>query len=359
MAIKPVSVSQLNSYVGRVIGTDPILMNISVCGEIANLTKHSGGHWYFTLKDENSKINCFLASSRVMHLRYDISEGMQIVAYGNVSVYEKGGYYSLNVKDIEVEGQGALQQAFENLKRKLEKEGLFDPCRKRRLPQFPKRIGVVTSPTGAAIRDIITTVKRRNPMVDILIYPALVQGSESAASVVSGIEYMNANYPELDLLIVGRGGGSIEDLWSFNEESVVRAIFASRIPVISAVGHESDTVISDFAADVRAATPTAAAELAVPHIDNYKDRIEHCSPRRMYDSLRALISDCEHRLRYIKLDIDSNNPMNVLGKGYALAKDEAGGWISSADETLKGKKITVLLKDGSLDCIVDEVHANG
>ncbi|MBQ2217627.1 MAG: exodeoxyribonuclease VII large subunit, partial [Firmicutes bacterium] len=183
MPLKPVSVSQLNSYIRRILATDPILMNLSVKGEISNLTKHSAGHWYFTLKDENSRISCFLPRERVQMLRYDISEGMEVVLYGQLSVYERGGSYSVYVRDLDVQGEGALKIAFENLRRKLEAEGLFDPALKRPIPAFPKRIGVLTSPTGAAVHDVITTVKRRNPLVDVLVYPCLVQGEGAAASI--------------------------------------------------------------------------------------------------------------------------------------------------------------------------------
>ena len=185
--LKPVSVSQLNSYIRRILATDPILMNLSVKGEISNLTKHSAGHWYFTLKDETSRISCFLPRERVQTLRYDISEGMEVVLYGSVSVYERGGSYSVYVRDLDVQGEGSLKIAFENLRKKLEAEGLFDPALKRTIPAFPKRIGVLTSPTGAAVHDVITTVKRRNPLVNVLVYPCLVQGDGAAASIAEGL----------------------------------------------------------------------------------------------------------------------------------------------------------------------------
>ena len=382
MAAKPISVSQLNNYVGRVLATDPLLMNISVCGEIANLTKHSSGHWYFSLKDSGSKVNCFLSSLRVSRLRFDLEEGMQIIAYGSVNVYEKGGYYSLNIKDVEAQGEGALQIAYERLKHKLEDEGLFDEEHKKEIPYFPKKVGVITSPTGAAIRDIVTTIKRRNPMVDVLLYPALVQGDGSADSIVLAIENMNKYFKDCDVLIVGRGGGSIEDLWSFNEEQVARAIYKSKIPVISAVGHEVDTVITDYVADLRAATPTAAAELAVPHIDNFIDTINSCNPARVYkdlcekikyaetdlgriyrscqDNIVSTIHEYENKLKLLKLDIDASNPLNVLEKGYSALKDESGKWITSIRHIKKGQTIEVMLKDGSAITLVQKVEkSNG
>jgi len=381
MSIKAISVSQLNNYIGRVLSNDSLLMNIAVTGEIANLTKHSSGHWYFSLKDANSKINCFLASIRVSKLRFDLSEGMQIVAFGSVNVYEKGGYYSLSIKEIEAQGEGALQIAFDKLKEKLSKEGLFDEDHKRPIPSFPKKVGVITSPTGAAIKDIITTIKRRNPLVDVLLYPALVQGDLSAISIATAIEEFNKNFKNTDVLIVGRGGGSIEDLWSFNEEIVARAIYSSKIPVISAVGHEVDYVISDFVADLRAATPTAAAELAVPHIDNYIDVMESCNPKRMYQSLvdkvrfadtnvdyiykenlnniKSKIKDFENQLKVLKLDIDSSNPLNVLSKGYAEVKDASGKWICDVNSINKGDQIEIVLDNGSILATIERIKANG
>ena len=375
MPLKPVSVSQLNNYIKRILATDPILSNVSVRGEISKLTKHSSGHWYFTLKDETSRLNCFLPFERVQMLRYDISDGMEITAVGSVSVYEKGGYYSFNIRDIEPEGEGALKIAFENMKRRLEAEGLFDPAHKKPIPSFPRRIGVVTSPTGAAIRDIISTVKRRNPMVDILIYPALVQGDQAAASIAEGIRVLN-ECSDLDLLIVGRGGGSAEDLWAFNEEIVARAVYGSRLPVISAVGHEVDWVISDYAADLRGATPTAAAELAVPHMDGITDVLRRCSPERLFTlledelemaefkasqymqisrrTMEDRLSDLEHRLRNLKTDLDSAYPLGALDKGFVLVRDSSGRRIGSAKEAEIGSLVELVFRDGSLTAEIKE-----
>ena len=373
MGLKPVSVSQLNNYIKRILGTDPILMNISVTGEVSNLTRHSSGHWYFALKDAGSSLRCFLPSDRVRSLRYDVSEGMQITAHGYVSVYERGGYYSLNIRDIDVEGEGELAIAFENLKNKLQAEGLFDAAHKRPIPSFPAKIGVVTSPTGAAVKDIISTVRRRSRLVDILICPCLVQGPGSAASVADAIYILNEQFPDLDLLIVGRGGGSAEDLWTFNEEAVARAVYNSKIPVISAVGHEKDVVISDMAADLRAATPTAAAELAVPHMDAIADELYRLSPEKLFSiisdrvqnaqiradqlkkdmdsSIDRVFSDYEHRLRMLKLEIDSLDPTLLLGKGYIIAGKD-GHWISSASQIGAGDRISLKFKDGSAECSV-------
>ena len=376
MPLKPVSVSQLNTYIKRILATDPILMNLSVKGEISNLTKHSAGHWYFTLKDETSRINCFLPRDRAAGLRYDISEGMELIVYGSVSVYERGGSYSVYVRDIDVQGEGSLKIAFENLRKKLEAEGLFDPSVKRSIPEFPKRIGVLTSPTGAAVHDVITTVKRRNPLVDVLVYPCTVQGPDAAASIAAGLSEMNRLFPDLDVIIAGRGGGSAEDLWCFNEESVARAIRASNIPVISAVGHEVDVTIADYAADLRGATPTAAAELAVPHMAALIDTLERYTPARLYGalqagfenyaltlqrlrdsaehSIRSLLQEAESRLDLLKNEADLSNPMNVLDKGYAMARKD-GAWIGRASAFRKGDSLDLRFQDGTLVCLVQEV----
>ena len=377
MPLKPVSVSQLNSYIKRILGTDPILMNLSVKGEISNLTRHSSGHWYFTLKDEASRINCFLPAERVLSLRYDISEGMEVILYGSVSVYERGGSYSVYVRDLDVEGEGSLKIAFENLRKKLEAEGLFDPSLKRPIPAFPKRIGVLTSPTGAAVHDIITTVKRRNPLVDVLVYPCLVQGTDAAASIAEGLSEMNRLFPDLDVIIAGRGGGSAEDLWSYNEEIVARAIRSSKIPVISAVGHEVDVTIADLAADLRGATPTAAAELAVPHMAALIDTLAFYTPQRLYqnlqagfenyaltmqrlrdsseNSIRRILSEAENRLSLLKNDADLSNPVNVLDKGYAMVRKD-NIWIDRAAAADRGDQLDVRFQDGTLVCLVQEVR---
>ena len=380
MPLKPVSVSQLNSYIRRILATDPILMNLSVKGEISNLTKHSAGHWYFTLKDETSRISCFLPRERVSLLRYDISEGMDVVLYGSISVYERGGSYSVYVRDLDVQGEGSLKIAFENLRKKLEAEGLFDPAKKRPIPAFPKRIGVLTSPTGAAVHDVITTVKRRNPLVDVLVYPCLVQGDGAAASIADGLSEMNRLFPDLDVIIAGRGGGSAEDLWSFNEEIVARAIRASKIPVISAVGHEVDVTIADYAADLRGATPTAAAELAVPHMAALIDTLQFYTPARLYENLRggfenyglklqrlkesadssilSLLQQAESRLRQLKNDADLSNPRNVLQRGYAMVQNADGSWIESAGRLRPGETLTLQFADGIAKVTVQEVKAH-
>ncbi len=240
------------------------LQNVWVRGEISNFTHHTSGHMYFSLKDADSRLKCIMFASYNQKLAFIPREGAKVLACGNISVYERDGQYQFYVTQMQPDGIGSLFMAFEQLKKKLEAEGLFAPAAKKPIPRFPKAIGVITSPTGAAVRDIITTLQRRHPSVPVLLYPVLVQGKQAAPSIVKAIRDMN-EMNEVDVLIVGRGGGSLEELWAFNEEIVARAIHASVLPVISAVGHETDFTIADFAADLRAATPTAAAELAVPH----------------------------------------------------------------------------------------------
>ncbi len=380
MPLKPVSVSQLNSYIKRILATDPILMNISVAGEISGLTKHSSGHWYFSLKDDASTVRCFLPRERVQTLRFEISEGMEVVLYGSVSVYERGGSYSVYVRDLDAKGEGSLKQAFENLKKKLAAEGLFDEAHKRPLPAFPRRIGVLTSPTGAAVHDIITTVKRRNPLVNVLVYPCLVQGPDAAKSIAEGLADLNRRFPELDLIIAGRGGGSAEDLWCFNEEIVARAIYDSRIPVVSAVGHEVDFTIADMAADLRGATPTAAAELAVPHMGPLLDTLQLYSPQRLYGylqsgletqslrlerlkdaSLAAMqrrLADAESALALLKSDLDLSDPRAVLRKGYAMVR-EGDRWITQASSLSAGQTAEIVFADGSVRVTIEEVNTHG
>ncbi|MFO1443526.1 exodeoxyribonuclease VII large subunit [Bacillus sp. Bva_UNVM-123] len=266
------TVTALTKYIKRKFDADPHLQDVMVKGEISNFKQHSSGHMYFTLKDEKARVLAVMFSSHNRSMKFSPENGMKILIRGDLSVYEPSGQYQIYVKEMQPDGIGDLYLAFEQLKEKLEKEGLFSLQAKKPLPKFPKTIGVVTSPTGAAIRDIITTIKRRYPITKIIIFPALVQGEQAAPSIVKAINMANEN-KIVDVLIVGRGGGSIEELWAFNEEMVARAIFQSQIPIISAVGHETDFTIADFVADLRAPTPTGAAEMAVPHIDDLIERV--------------------------------------------------------------------------------------
>ena len=263
------SVSEVNNFIKQLLASTPILSSIMVRGEISNFKCYASGHCYFTLKDASSALKCVMFRSRAQHLRFQPVNGLSVIASGNIAVYERDGVYQLYVDSLVPEGKGDLALAYEQLKNRLAAEGLFAKERKKALPQFPKKIGVVTSLSGAVLRDIYHVTKRRWPAVQLVLYPVQVQGEFSAKQVALAIEFFNTKYA-VDVMIVGRGGGSMEDLWSFNEEVVVRAIAASKIPIISAVGHETDFSLADFAADVRAATPSQAAELAVPDRDELK-----------------------------------------------------------------------------------------
>lgn len=291
------SVAELNRWIKHVLERDERLGDVWVRGEISNFTHHTSGHMYFTLKDRDSKIRVVMFASYNRFLKFMPKDGTKALVRGSISAFERDGTYQLYAREMQPDGLGSLYLAFEQLKAKLEAEGLFAPERKRPLPAFPKRVGVVTSPTGAAIRDICTTIKRRYPMAEIVIAPAIVQGTEAPASIVTALQIIH-EAPDIDVLIVGRGGGSIEELWAFNDERVARAIAASRIPVISAVGHETDFTIADFVADLRAATPTAAAELAVPHYLEWLERVKQLD-LRLHRALRGQVQ--QQRLKLERL----------------------------------------------------------
>lgn len=270
--IKHVTVTALTKYIKRKFDVDPHLSDIWVKGELSNFNMHSRGHMYFTLKDEKARIQGVMFAGANKALKFRPENGMKVLLRGEITVYEQNGGYQIYAKEMQPDGIGSLYLAYEELKKKLEKEGFFNPAHKKEIPKFPQTVGVITSPTGAAIRDILTTINRRYPIAKVILFPALVQGIQAGASVASAIKTAN-NLGYLDVLIVGRGGGSIEELWAFNEEIVAREIFASQVPIISAVGHETDFTIADFVADLRAPTPTAAAELAVPHFTELLERI--------------------------------------------------------------------------------------
>jgi len=371
MALKPVSVSQLNDYISRVLMTDPLLGNISVTGEISNLKYHSTGHVYFSINDANSKINCFFPSSYVRNLNYELGDGLEVIINGYINVYKKGGTYTLFVRSVTVAGEGNLAMAFQLMKDKLDNEGLFDQAYKKPIPTFPRRIGIVTSETGAAVQDILKIITSRNNLVNITIFPVQVQGNGAAADIAAMLDRINAD-PEcadIDTLIVGRGGGSTEDLWAFNEEVVARAIFRSKIPVISAVGHEIDFTISDFVADKRAETPTAAAEMAVPDLSEIRRRLEksrddllvQLNNKVRFDqltmdnimadirrNLEMRIYQYQLQLETAKLILEENNPKNILGKGYSILEDADGNVISSAEDFVPGRSYKLTFRDGSV-----------
>ncbi|PLS15309.1 exodeoxyribonuclease VII large subunit [Bacillus sp. M6-12] len=271
---KYLTVTALTRYIKRKFDADPHLRDIYIKGEISNFKQHSSGHMYFTLKDERARILAVMFAANTSSLKFKPQNGMKVLVRGDITVYEQSGQYQMYVKQMTTDGIGDLYIAFEQLKSRLEQEGLFSPLHKQRIPKYPAAVGVITSPTGAALRDILTTIKRRYPVAKVIIYPALVQGTAASASVAKAITAANRRQ-ETDVLIVGRGGGSIEELWAFNEEAVARSIFESKIPIISAVGHETDYTIADFAADLRAPTPTGAAELAVPHLNELMERLQN------------------------------------------------------------------------------------
>ena len=376
MALKPITVTQLNHYISRVLTTDPLLGNLTVTGEISNLKYHSSGHLYFSISDENSKINCFFPAQYARGLHYELGDGLAVIIHGYLNVYKKGGTYTLFVRSIEIAGEGNLAMAFQMLKEKLDAEGLFDPAHKKTIPRFPRRIGIVTSNTGAAVRDIIKIIESRTSLTDMIVFPVLVQGSEAAADIAATIDMINRDFDDIDTLIVGRGGGSMEDLWAFNEEIVARAIYRSRIPVISAVGHEIDFTIADFVADRRAETPTAAAEMAVPDIRELMQRAESWQNSLMadlkkkvsYADLRAeklfaemrhvlqgRVNAYRHELESCRLLLDENHPYRVLRKGYAVLEDAAGRNLASISDLRDGQSYRLKLKDGSATFRVTEL----
>lgn len=404
MALKPIKVSQLNKYIGRVMQTDPILGNVSVIGEISNLKYHSSGHVYFTLKDDAGKLNCFVTGSVVKNIRFQLADGMEVITAGYISVYEKGGYYSLNVRDIQVSGEGELALAYKAMYERLFGEGIFDASYKKQLPLFPKKVCVITSPTGAAVRDIIKIIKSRNNVVDVMVYPCVVQGDGAAVQIASAIDDVNARFNDTDVMIVGRGGGSLEELWAFNEEIVARSIYASDIPVISAVGHETDFSISDYAADVRAETPTAAAALAVPdtfrlmneldklsdtmlsHIKRMRDMkaesLKRYQPHmlsvmfskrvtnalhmteRLSDSIKnSIISrlmTASASVEKYGIMLDAGDPQHIINRGYAVIHDaESDRMISDAAQLTDGMNIKLRVRKGEAAAEITGVKIYG
>ena len=374
MALRPITVTQLNDYIARVFDSDTLLMNVAVTGEISNLKYHSSGHVYFSLNDENSKVNCFLPSSYVKNLSYELGDGLEITASGKVNVYRRGGYYSLFVRSIQVAGEGNLSMAFQLMKEKLEKEGLFDPAHKRPIPAFPHKIGILTSSTGAAVKDIVKIIRSKNELVDILIFPVQVQGEGAAQNIAETLKFVNDNYDDIDTLIVGRGGGSQEDLWAFNEEVLARAIYASRIPVISAVGHEIDFSISDFVADLRAETPTAAADIAVPDIGELVERLNKFSDEmlihlknklslgelRTEKALNQLKSDLEmlllsrsNEIEKLKLILEQNDPHRIMERGYTVIESE--GRVIRTPEELTDGEYDIVFRSGKVRVKIENV----
>lgn len=390
------SVSQITGFIQHTLEQD--FSSIWIKGEISNLTKHSSGHWYFTLKDQGAQLGSVMFRRQNQAVRFEISHGMEITVHGRISVYPPQGRYQLIVDHMQAAGQGDLHLAFEALKKKLQNEGLFDPSLKQTLPIYPRQIGIITSPTGAAIRDMINILGRRFPMAKITLFPVRVQGNGAGAEIINAIEVMNAQ-AKCEILIVGRGGGSLEDLWAFNEEGVARAIANSLIPVVSAVGHETDTTISDFVADQRAPTPSAAAELVTPdqaelrlrfinlgnslqsrildRVTRYAERIQAIQNsyalkrpilmlEQSYQQLdniqdQALritqekIKLMESNLQGVEEKLRALNPLSILERGYAVLSKSDGKVVQSVSDVDTGEQVKLRLSDGSLQTTIDKI----
>lgn len=397
MEYNPITVTDLNKYIKNKIDGDEMLNNVLVKGEISNFKNHYTGHMYFTLKDENSLIKCVMFKSYTTHLSFMPKDGMKVMVLGSVAVFERDGIYQIYAKTMKEDGLGSLYTAYEELKKKLEQEGLFAESHKKKIPFMPKTIGVLTSNTGAVIRDIINVSTRRNPGVHIRLYPVPVQGPGAAEKIAEGIKFMNEN-KLADVLIIGRGGGSLEDLWPFNEEIVARAIYDSELPIISAVGHETDFTIADFVADLRAPTPSAAAELAVANIEDVRETLklynnrykvalkkkielmrlsyEKCMARPAYKNPTQKINEQymvidmkvktlqnsmmlklkEAKTSFVKetAKLDSLSPLKTLTRGYSIVtKQESGKVIKSVNDLNSGEKVNLRLSDGQKTVTID------
>ena len=391
------TVTELNNCVKELVESVPTFGDLLLRGEVSNYKVYPSGHHYFTLKDSESALRCVMFKGSAMKLRFKPENGMQVIASGRISVYPRDGAYQLYCSGLSADGVGDLYVAFEQLKDKLYREGLFDPAHKKPLPRFPRRIAIVTSSAGAAVHDMIRILRRRYPIAKVLLLPVRVQGTEAPAEIAGAIRYAN-RHQLADVLITGRGGGSLEDLWAFNDERVARAIYDSEIPVISAVGHEPDVAISDFLADRRASTPSNAAEIAVPDMAELlrwldgaemrmargvtrqlgaaRERLDTLAQKRVLTDPMALVADkgirldhVQHRLaaamravtdresgRFAALasSLDALSPLRVLGRGYALAQTEDGTVLRSAAQTAAGERIRVRLAQGQLVCDVAE-----
>lgn len=401
MQLNIYTVGEITRYLKEKIDWDPLLQNVAIRGEISNFVHHSSGHMYFTLKDSSSRIKAVMFKGKNSFLAFNLHNGLKVMALGRLSIFERDGQYQLYVEDIQPEGLGALHLAFLQLKEKLEQEGLFALERKKNLPRVPKGIGVITSPTGAAVRDIITVINRRFPGALIIVIPALVQGPEAVPSLVQALAKAEDLKSQIEVLIIGRGGGSLEELWAFNEEPVVRAIHACTLPTVAAVGHETDFTIADLVADRRAATPSAAAELVVPErgeLVKYAQQLENrltqqlkgklelykwrlvalnqrpvlVKPENLLDNRRQTVDFLRQRLIQTKQEsirekkeklnllmekLSSLNPLAVLQRGYVVCKKSRGKKILKSVKGLKsGDKITVTMFDGEVECLVEKVR---
>ena len=370
------AVSEVNQYLKQLLESQSDLHHIPVMGEVSNFKRYASGHCYFTLKDEKSALKCVMFKSSAVRLSFTPQNGEKVVALGSISVYERDGVYQLYVTAMRRQGIGDLMQAYEALKEKLTKEGLFDESRKKPLPRLPRAIGIITSPSGAAVHDIITVSRRRNKGVKLILYPVSVQGEEAAGEIVHAIDFFQRNHLA-DLLIVGRGGGSIEDLWAFNEEPVVRAIAASKIPIISAVGHETDFTLSDFAADARAATPSQAAEIAVIDVAAYRNGIafywdkaakllekEIHENAQLADSLQQELTQAmaaeldakKHRLSLMAAKLSALSPLTVLSRGYSITTMAGHRAVQGVSDVSVGDTIRTTVADGTISSVVSGIE---
>lgn len=391
MKLKTLTVTDVNNYLKRIVDNDFIMNNLSVKGEVSNLKFHSSGHVYFSLKDEASKINCVIFKNDAQNLEFLMENGMEVNIRAKLSLYSKEGTYQLYCREISKIGIGELFEKYERMKKELENEGLFEMAYKRKIVKFPKKIGVITSPTGAAVKDIIRVIKRRNNLVDIIVYPAKVQGIGAEEALIDGIQYFN-NKKNVDTIIIGRGGGSIEELWAFNSKELAYEIFNSKIPTISAVGHEVDFTICDFVSDLRAATPSAAAEMSVPEISEEKIHIknmesilfrdinriiekESISLKNMESILKRytpkiLVENERRKLDFYSKELEkitlstldkekeriislnkllvSLNPLNVLDRGFSIVSDNEGNVLTSVKDLEKKEEIEIGMKDGKI-----------
>ena len=392
MKLKTLSVGEVNNYVKKLVENDFILKNLNVKGEISNLKFHSSGHIYFSLKDENSKVNCIMFKNNAVNLDFRLEEGMRVEIKARLGVYHKEGTYQLYCENIKKAGIGELFEEFHKLKKELSEEGIFDEKYKRALPKFPKRVGIITARTGAAVRDIIKVIQRRNKSLDIILYPAKVQGENAADSIIEGIRYFN-NEKSVDVIILGRGGGFIEELWAFNNRDLAYEIFNSRIPTVSAVGHEVDFTISDFVSDMRAPTPSAAGELVSPSLQemindllNKKEFLHRAIDRKFLNAKKDVdllhkglkgnnpkhiiekrikeVNSLEEKLNFLgkrKIDkakdelialnsiLQTLNPLNTLGRGYSVIMDKEDKVINNVSELKKNDMVKVIMKDGSVN----------
>jgi len=391
------TVSEVNYYIKNMFMKDRFLNNIYVKGEVSNCKYHTSGHIYFTLKDQYGQLACVMFAGQRRGLAFRLEEGQSVIVMGSINVYERDGKYQLYANEIVLDGLGILYERFERLKKALEAEGLFDPSHKKPIPKFPKRVGIVTASTGAAIQDICNISRRRNPYVQLILYPAQVQGQGAAESIVRGIKVLDRM--GLDTIIIGRGGGSIEDLWAFNEEIVARAVYECKTPIISAVGHETDFTIADFVADLRAPTPSAAAELAVndinvflntlreykrkldremqQHLNQSRNKLKELRLRLYYASpsyqikqkrqyiieleqrlqllMKQRIKEKRHRLELYITKLEGLSPLSKLSKGYALVVGEENIPISSVSQVKTDQLLTVSLLDGDIKARVEEI----